>query len=281
MKIGITEGSFRVHGDTRFEKIRSFGFRAVDYGMSDTKGFLYTCTEQERTTFLQKEKTLAETAGIEISQVHGPWRWPCDDATPEARAERFEKMALSIRMTAALGCKNWVVHPIMPFGTDEAGTPDAPKTWALNVEFMRKLLPVAEETEVTICLETMPFRQFSISRPADILRLVEEIDHPLFQICVDTGHIAMFRDLSVADEIRKLGNRIRALHIHDNNGNADQHQLPYWGIINWAEVGEALKEVGFDGTFSLETAPSSRLPADIREDMCRIAFRIANGIANA
>jgi len=203
MKIGITESSFSSFGDERFKKIRSYGFEAVDYGMSNTNSYPYTCSAQERTAFLQKEKVLAEKAGIEISQVHGPWRWPCDDSTPEAREERFEKMALSIRMTAALGCKHWVVHPIMPFGTDEAGTPDAKKTWALNVEFMNRLIPVAEETGVTICLETMPFRQFSVSRPADILRLVEEINHPLFQICVDTGHIAMFRDLSVADEIRK------------------------------------------------------------------------------
>ncbi len=42
--------------------------------------------------------------------------------------------------TAVLGCKNLVIHPIMPYGVDKINTENALKTWDINIVFMRELL---------------------------------------------------------------------------------------------------------------------------------------------
>ncbi len=115
MKIGIT--SF--YGNIKYEKLKEYGFDCVDFNMADTDLPIYTLPQYESDALILKEKALAEASGIEISQVHGPWRYPPLDLTEEDRAERLEKMKRSIRSTSLLGCKYWVVHPIMPYTTHD------------------------------------------------------------------------------------------------------------------------------------------------------------------
>jgi sugar phosphate isomerase/epimerase len=148
MKIGIT--GFIQLGDEQYKKMKEYGFDSVDFGMADTDSAYYTLPEEESDALLLRHKALAEEAGVVINKVHGPWRYPPEDDTEENRAERFEKMSRSIRMTALLGCKYWVIHPIMPFGTHDIEEGKEKETWELNVEFFKKLLPVAKEYGVTI-----------------------------------------------------------------------------------------------------------------------------------
>ena len=51
--------------------------------------------------------------------------------------------------------------------------------------------------------------------------------------------------------------------------------MPYFGIIDWNDFSKALKEINFDGCFSLETIPAGSLPDKIFEDMCKSLFAIA------
>ena len=282
MKIGIGFDrltAFSKWGDECYKKIKEFGFSCVDYNMSDTNDVIYTSSEAESDAVLLKDKALAKEAGIEIFQVHGPWRWPARDFTDEDRAERMEKMKKSIRMTSVIGCKNWVIHPIMPYGVVQINNPDeVQKTWDMNIEFMSELLKTAKEYDVTICLENMPMLEFSLAKPADILRVVEAINDEHFKICLDTGHVSVFEELSLGDEVRRLGDKIQTLHVHDNRYSKDLHMMPYYGIINWQEFADALHEINYSGVFSLETAPPVNLPLDIYEDMYRALFRIADAI---
>ena len=127
MKLGITASTLNPSGYGRwgnatYQKLKEHGYSASDFDMANTDSVLYTLPRKEAETILLHEKNLAQEAGIEITQVHGPWRYPPQDSTEEDRAERMEKMKESIRMTAILGCKNWVIHPLMPFGMDDIGT---------------------------------------------------------------------------------------------------------------------------------------------------------------
>ena len=278
MKIGITSNGFVRWGEERYKKLKELGFSSLDFGMANTETELYTCSEEEFVTTLAKEKALANAADFEIFQVHGPWRFPVKDDTAEDRAERMEKMKKSLRATALLGCKNWIVHPIMPFGVHDVPQEKSEGTWELNIAFMRELVKYAREYDVTICLENMPFREFSISRPTEILRLIEEINDDHFRMCLDTGHVNVFPELSVSDEVRKMKDVIRAFHIHDNNGKQDQHAIPYFGTIDWADFGKALRDIDYHGSFSFEVEPSSKLPSPIFEEMLETFIKIAKHI---
>ncbi len=280
MKIGIQASTLEKSGYGRwgedtYKKLKEHGYSCSDFGMSNTESVLYTASREESDAILLHEKKLAEDAGIEISQVHGPWRWPPRDLTPEDRAERMEKMKRSIRMTSVLGCKNWVIHPLMPFGIEDLESGDAEKTWEINVPFMRELLSIAKEYDITICFENMPMRKFSIATPADILRFVREMNDDHFKVCLDTGHVTVFDGLSLADSVYLLKDEIRTLHVHDNKYGFDMHLMPFFGNTEWYSFGKALKDIGFDGSFSLETYPSGKLPTPIFEPMGKCLYEIA------
>ena len=286
MKIGIEFNLFNSgycrYGDEKYIKLKEHGFSCIDFNMSSTNTEIYTSSAAEE--LLLREKMLAADAGIEINQAHGPWRSPPRDGTLEDRAERMEKMKKSIRFTSLLGCKNWVIHPLMPMGADDMVTGSEKETWDINLRFMRELLITSKEYGVTICLENMPMAKFSMAKPASILSFVEEIGDENLKICLDTGHAAVFDDVSLCDEVRRLGGKIKVLHIHDNKCGKDLHLMPYFGTIDWKAFARSLKDIGYDGVFSLETVAPSKLPDYLFEKssimLCDIANEIINGYAD-
>ena len=282
MKIGtefnIFNSGYCRYGDKKYIKLKEHGFSCVDFNMSSTNTEIYTSPLSDE--LLLREKRLAEDAGIEIHQSHGPWRSPPRDGTPEDRAERMEKMKKSIRAASLLGCTNWVVHPLMPLGADDTVTGNEKGTWDINLRFMRELLPIAKEYGVTICLENMPMAKFSMAKPAAILNFVGEMGDDNFKICLDTGHAAVLDDLSLCDEVKRLGDKIQVLHIHDNKCGKDLHLMPYFGTIDWKAFARSLEDIGFNGVFSLETVAPGKLPDPLFEKSSILLYEIANEIIN-
>lgn len=52
--------------------------------------------------------------------------------------------------------------------------------------------------------------------------------------------------------IKALGQRLQALHIHDNDQWHDLHQIPFSMKIDFNEIVKALKYTGYNGYFTLE-----------------------------
>ena len=50
-----------------------------------------------------------------------------------------------------------------------------------------------------------------------------------------------------------MGGRIKALHIHDNDGEDDEHLAPFTGSINWPAFCECMRNIGYSGDLSFET----------------------------
>ena len=277
MKIGISTGAYSRYGDEMFEKVKGFGYSAVDFLMSNTDADIYTKDLNEVKEYLLHLKKLANDAGVMINQAHGPWRWPPQDYTLENRLERMEKMKRSIQMTSLLGAENFVIHPLEPFGINDLDIGKQNETFEINYEFFMELLTTAKEYGVVICLENMPWGRFSMARPSDILNFVNKINDDNFKACLDTGHVAALK-LSAGDSVRLLNKELRVFHIHDSYPDRDMHLLPYCGIIDWADFGAAVKEIGFDGVISLETAPSEKLPQSIFEEMSLTLSKILKSI---
>ena len=250
MDIGMQSRVYELFGQEKYRKMYEDGFRYCDLGLSNTKKEPYNCDEEEFQRLMQEELALAKEAGIIFSQVHGPWRYPPQDATSEDRAERKEKMEMCFRAAKIVECPYVVIHPIMPYGTKE--DPDPETMFRMNVEFFSSLIPAARENGVTICIENMPMKMLSLSSPAETLRLVRAITDPNVAFCLDTGH-AMLVGHDLYDVIRVLGDRITVLHVHDNGGINDDHMFPYMGITDWDRFCEGLKSIGYDRPLSFET----------------------------
>lgn len=286
MKIGVSIEPYgkaaHCYGDEKFEKTRGFGFSAIDYNMSNTKNALYSMDEEAFRQKILAEKAAAEAAGLEIFQVHGPWRSPPKDATVEDRQEWMEKMKRAIRGTRLMGCKYFVIHPLMPFGALDLDTEHPQETWALNKAFMTELLQYAKEQDVTICLENLPMCKFSMAHPKQILKFVREMNDEHFKICLDTGHANFFPEVSLDNMVRQMGNELKVLHVHDNMGDRDFHLWPTKGIIDWPGFMKALKDIDFQGVFSLETAPDIKLECQpytkAFEELCALAKQVTQTV---
>ena len=279
MRIGISD--FRKWGEEHFARLAAYGFSCYDFNMADTEKLPYTLGVGDFEAYIREQKRLADEAGIAIWQVHGPWRFPIRDGGEDDRAERLEKMTRSIRATALLGAKYWVVHPLMPCGLDDKKTGRAAETYAINRDFMARLLAVAEREGVTVCLENMPFVDFSLSTPTEIADFVREMAHPNFRMCLDTGHVNTCPDWGTpGDALRAHRDGIRVLHVHDNMGERDEHLVPTTGTIDWQDFSAALREVDFSGVLSLECGPRTEFPDEALDAMYRERIAVARMIGD-
>lgn len=277
MEIGIQSRAYERFGADRYRMMYADGFRYCDLGLSNTEKELYNCEESDFLRLLREELELAEQAGIVISQIHGPWRYPPRDGTPEERAERKEKMEKCFRAAKLLKCKYVVIHPIMPFGTKV--DPDPEGFFQMNVDFFRALIPAAKENGVTICIENMPMSRLAISPPAETLRLIEAVDDPNVGFCLDTGH-SIVRGVQPGEAVRMGAKYLRVLHVHDSDGVQDRHWYPGTGAVDWDDFTAALKGVGFAGVLSMETRPGEGLPEDAHRQEDQKIAAIARKLAD-
>ena len=281
MKIGIEDAPYiRRYGEEKgYECLKNLGYDCVDYQkFLNTNIPLFECSDSEFDAAVVRDRKIIEAAGLEVFQAHAPWRWPAQDATEEDRAERFEKMSKSIRGTALLGCRYFVIHPLMPWGGGSYG-PDLQKYRELNLDFMRKLCSVAEKNDVVICFENMPMKNLPLSTPAASLDFVKKVDHPNFKMCLDTGHCTV-HGIQPAEAVRLLGkDMLRTLHVHDNDGNQDLHWVPFTGVVDWDDFSKALQEIGFDSCLSIETSPPKKFTGEVLELQDRSLYLSACQIA--
>ncbi|MBQ4527770.1 MAG: sugar phosphate isomerase/epimerase [Clostridia bacterium] len=281
MKIGIEKlfnDTFTRWEDEQYEKLRGYGFECLDIGFSNTDDWAYAEDEDVVIKKLAYERTLIENAGMSVSQVHGPWRFPPCDLEDADRAERMAKMKKCVHLCAAIGGKNMVIHPLMPFGLEDKNTENEAKTWDINVRFMTELATYAKAEGVNVCIENMPFKEFAISTPAEIIKIVNLVNLDNFKICFDTGHANLFKELKLGDCVRELGDMLAVLHVHDNNGIGDHHLPPYYGVANWKDFGRALKEISFKGAVSLECLPPKKISDEALDSLTKAYAQLAKDI---
>jgi sugar phosphate isomerase/epimerase len=154
----------------------------------------------------------------------------------------------SIEICAMLGIKSTVAHPGFGVGLSK-------KDWfRLNKEFYSKFFPVMERCGVNLLCENSTRRNtgdmYFTNSGAEMRELIEYVNHPLFHGCWDTGHANC--EGNQYDDIMALGKELYAIHYNDNHGDRDEHVAPFFGSLNHDEVICALRDVGFNGYFTLE-----------------------------
>lgn len=125
----------------------------------------------------------------------------------------------------------------------------------------RRLLPFAKQHGVKIATENMwnwnaekgCARAAACSAPEDFDAHLKAINDEYFVACLDIGHAEMEGlNTSAVEMIRALGDKLQALHIHDNDKKNDSHQIPFSMDIDFKAVAKALKEINYKGYYTLE-----------------------------
>ena len=132
----------------------------------------------------------------------------------------------------------------------------------MNRHLYESLIPALRETEVTVCMENLFTRndrqemEGACSNPYEACALIDEMNDKAgkvcFGMCVDTGHLNILGK-NQKNFICAMGPRVKALHLHDNWGDDDNHLAPYTGNILWQDVMEGLVDIGYDRNINFET----------------------------
>lgn len=142
-----------------------------------------------------------------------------------------------IERGALLGCEKYIL-PL--FEASELTFDNASE----YVAPLRAIADKAAEAGITVCLET-------ILTGAQLIDLLDRIDHPAVSVVYDTGNrVAFGHDLP--GDIRLLGHRISHVHIKDKNG-ANENVILGTGLVNFLKVFDALAEIAYDGPYTFET----------------------------
>jgi sugar phosphate isomerase/epimerase len=187
----------------------------------------------------------------------------------------FEQSHRSLEAAGRLGIPWVVFHPETCGGGWDAA--HLRRLRQRNLDWLGPLVETAGRFGTGIALENLLERgQDTDSRrrycaaPAELVDLVDAFDSPRVGACWDTGHARIMR-LNQGAALRALGGRLKATHVQDNDGEGDQHLLPYLGKVDWPAVMAGLRTIEYAGDFTYEIHNFVRhLPDCLRDSALRL-----------
>lgn len=220
---------FIINGLSNLKIIKNAGFDSVIFWWGD----------EFSETFGRKEDLYeaSQKIGLTTENVHFPY-YGVDDLWRDTLNGNtmFNRYATLIKSCSAYSIKTAVMHL-----TD---TKSPPPVSAIGLKRMHHLVEIAEQYNVTLAVENIEY-------PSHISEVLAKITSKNLGFCYDSGHhnVAM-QDVDLLD---RYGDRLKAIHLHDNNGLKDMHQLPYKGTVNWQSVLPKIKTSAYKGALTLET----------------------------
>jgi sugar phosphate isomerase/epimerase len=106
-----------------------------------------------------------------------------------------------------------------------------PRKFEAAFNSLEHLVIFAKHRGVTIAVENTPGE---LGSPESLLQFIKETHLKDLRLCLDVGHAHMDSTVSTAFELMR--DLAVTTHIHDNNGERDEHLLPYTGTIDWDAV---------------------------------------------
>lgn len=197
----------------------------------------------------------ADEIGMEISQGHLSYE------AKLCTVDGKEFLKKQIDLFLAMGVKYAVLHcDSLKWREDKAITNE--QIIAENLSAIRDLLDYIKDEDMVICLENLISSDF-VNNVDGLLNMINELNSEKIGICLDTGHLNL-RDKDQVNFIRKAGAHIKALHLADNEGQRDQHLMPYGcGGVDFVSVIREMKALGYDGLYNLEIPGERMAPPEI------------------
>ncbi len=165
------------------------------------------------------------------------------------RQVRIDHTRRALTLCAELGA---------PHITTEPGGPIAPgqtrqQAIDLFVEVLKPLADHAFNEGVLLLIEPEP--ELLLETTDQYLEVAERVNAPSIGLNFDVGHAyCMSEDIS--KQIAKLAPHIKHYHFEDiADTRVHHHMVPGTGVINFAEVIEAIKATGYDGWLTVELYP--------------------------
>ena len=269
--------------EKRFGTIRAIrmnceaGFEAVDYSMYETDLPVFS---RGATALIKEMRRVIDSCGAVFNQAHAPYtKFRLGAENTDRNREIFSYVKRSVEIAAELGAASIVVHPAFI-----CRNLSADERYEMNMQMYEALLPTARSYGINIAIENMWGRHKDnrdkivkdvCSDAAELIRYVDGLDSQYVCACLDVGHAGLVGE-SAEQMILSLGNRIGAIHIHDNDFIRDLHTLPYLGNIDFSQISAALAQISYRGDVTLEAdCFLEEIPDALVPDALKFSAKIA------
>lgn len=211
--------------DQRYKLIRAAGFDCVMLWWSDQFG---------RGSGYREDARLARGAGLHIENMHAPvHEQNCLSLDSSAGESVFQTYRQCVRDCAEYDISTVVIH--LP--------DDEHPLEARGVERLKGIIGEAERRNVRIAFE-------NLDNIRNLARVMAMFPSPNVGYCYDSCHHI---NCAPAEDLLGLyGDRLMALHLQDNGGRHNQHQLPFDGGIDWPGLMRQIARTGYRGATTLE-----------------------------
>jgi sugar phosphate isomerase/epimerase len=189
---------------------------------------------------ISRFKRLLKDVGILCQDVHGTSTSKYRIDTLDAEDRRVYRALLEnrVRLCAELGGDCVVVHP----PRTEGGELELKLESAITA--LRGIQKLCHELGIRLAVENCyKGDEFFLEN------LLSVFEPEFLGICFDSGHANIHGNF---DNVFKHGKRLLATHLHDNKGDLDSHQPPFWGTVNWKKVIDFIQSSGYKKSLNLE-----------------------------
>ena len=230
-----------------FEAYRDAQIKAMEISLAFNVQGLNYALDVFRNCGLSEAAEYAKQTGVELWSYHLPFDH--NEVNPAALNSDVRKNTLNadsemIKAIGDIGIKKAVIH------ASGEPIPDCDRAESMKCakETLFLLNEVAKKSGVVLAVENLP-RTCLGKNSAEILELIS-VD-PAIKVCFDVNHLL---EESHKSFVENVGEQIVTLHVSDYDFIDERHWAPGKGKIDWAELIELLKNVGYNGYFLNEVA---------------------------
>jgi D-psicose/D-tagatose/L-ribulose 3-epimerase len=221
------------------DKAKKMGFDSFEVPVEDPK--LITAA---------KLKEAFKRTGLKplICGAFGPSR-DLTHEDPKYRKESLDYILECLKLAQAVGA-TIVAGPMYSAVGKRRHIPAAQKKkeWDLAVKGLKQAGKMAADFGVTLAIE--PINRFEIdliNTAAQAKKMVKDVAHSNVKIHLDTFHMNI-EEKSFYEAITLAGKDLAHMHVCENDRGT-----PGSGIVDWADVANALKKVGYKGECVIES----------------------------
>lgn len=201
---------------------------------------------------LEKLLSRLSATGVRIHSIHSPFGPAYDISSPddEIHERGVDGLIDSIELANMLEASKVIVHASDSFSNSRCRRIERARG------VLRELGVVAKESGLILAVENLP-PQYLGHTPEEMNELLDGTDPESVSVCFDSGHANLsgrFTDFAEAMLPRAV-----TMHIHDNDGTADQHRFPGQGCIDWRHFACAYRALGSRATIMLECQPPENM----------------------
>jgi sugar phosphate isomerase/epimerase len=122
--------------------------------------------------------------------------------------------------------------------------------WAWAVEETRKAGEYAASLGLEIAIELEPFRLSIVNSLERMDAFLRDVNVPAVKANLDISHLSLVN--APAERVADLKGRVAHIHFSDCDGKVHGDLPPGRGVVDFLPYLRAVKDLGFDGTLSIE-----------------------------